>query len=219
MQPMTSCWYRKVCTFGMCNSNCIRYLEMNALMEQSNLPKSKQVSKKLTPDDCDYYAFCDLSEIKDNIIDFVDSGKNLYIYSSITGNGKTSWAIKLLLKYFDSIWAGNGFKCRGIFIHTPTFLAKLKDFNNVDPEFESLKLHLTTVDLVVWDDIASTDMSSYDHSQLLSYIDQRILSEKSNIFTGNRNEEEMEKALGSRLASRIWNSSQRIKLKGLDKRK
>ena len=94
----------------------------------------------------------------------------------------------------------------------------MSHFNNVDPEFESLKLHLTTVDLVVWDDIASTDMSSYDHSQLLSYIDQRILSEKSNIFTGNRNEEEMEKALGSRLASRIWNSSKRIKLKGLDKR-
>ena len=215
---MNECWYKDVCSRTVCNSNCLRYLEMRALMEYSNIPKNRQMPSILTPDDCDYEAFCELAEIKKNILDFVKEGKNLYLYSNTTGNGKTSWAIKIILKFFDSVWAGNGFKCRGIFIHTPTFLSKLKQFNEVDEKFEELKRHLSTVDLVIWDDIASTDMSSYDHGQLLSYIDQRILAEKSNIFTGNRDATNMEKALGSRLASRILSNSTRIELRGLDKR-
>lgn len=213
-----NCWYKNVCSRSSCNSNCIRYLEMRALMDYSNIPKNRQTPLVLTPDDCDYNAFCELAEIKDNINEFVHGGRNLYIYSRITGNGKTSWAIKLLLKYFDNIWAGNGFKCRGIFIHTPTFLTKLKTFGNIDNDFEELKNLLMTVDIVIWDDIASTDLSSYDHSQLLTYIDQRMLAGKSNIFTGNRDEQEIEKALGSRLASRVWNNSKQIELRGLDKR-
>ncbi len=213
-----NCWYKEVCTRSKCNSNCIRYLEMRALMDYSNIPENRQYPKSLSPDDCDYDAFCELQFIKENISDFVERGKNLYIYSDRTGNGKTSWAIKLMLKYFDEVWAGNGFKCRGIFIHTPTFLSRLKQFNNVDEKFESLKLKLPTVDLVVWDDIASTDVSSYDHSQLLSYIDQRVLAEKSNIYTANRDINGLEKALGSRLESRILSNSTLVELKGLDKR-
>lgn len=215
---LDDCWYKDVCTCEICNSNCIRYIEMSALMEYSNIPKNRQFPKSLSPDNCDYDAFCKLQDIKENIIDFVNRGKNLYIYSEITGNGKTSWAIKLMLKYFDNVWAGNGFKCRGVFVHTPTFLTKLKQFNIVDEKFEDIKKHLITADLVIWDDIASTDVSSYDHSQLLSYIDQRVLSEKSNIFTGNRSIDGMEKALGSRLASRILSNSVQIELRGLDKR-
>jgi DNA replication protein DnaC len=88
----------------------------------------------------------------------------------------------------------------------------------LDEEFDCIKSELPNVDLVIWDDIASTDLSSYDHSQLLTYIDQRVLSEKSNIFTGNLDNPEITKALGIRLASRVWNSSTRIELKGRDKR-
>ena len=123
-----------------------------------------------------------------------------------------------MLKYFNDVWPGNGFKCRGIFIHVPTFLTRLKNFNALDEEFERIKSELPNVDLVIWDDIASTELSSYDHSQLLTYIDQRILAGKSNIFTGNLGSPEIVKALGTRLASRVWNSSKRIELKGRDKR-
>jgi DNA replication protein DnaC len=188
------------------------------LCEQSNIPSSRWFPTKLSPDDCDYVAFCNLADIKDDIVNFIDKGSNLYLYSTKTGNGKTTWAIKLMLKYFNDIWAGNGFKCRGIFIHIPTFLTRMKNFNAVDEEFERIKTDLLNVDLVIWDDIASTELSSYDHSQLLTYVDQRILSEKSNIFTGNLGNPEITKALGTRLASRVWNSSTRIELKGSDKR-
>ena len=73
---------------------------------------------------------------------------------------------------------------------------------------------------MVWDDIASTSMSGYDYSQLLVYIDNRMLAEKANIYTGNSDTKEMlEEKLGSKMASRIWGSqTEIIKFKGGDQR-
>ena len=217
---MKQCWYENVCSMATdnCRLTCLRYIEMLGLLEQSNIPNSRWYPVTLSPDDCDYNAFCDLADIKDIMVDFVHRGSNLYLYSTKTGNGKTTWAIKLMLKYFNDIWPGNGLRCRGLFIHVPTFLTRLKNFNALDEEFERIKSELPNVDVVIWDDIASTELSSYDHSQLLTYIDQRILADKSNIFTGNLGSPEIVKALGTRLASRVWNSSKRIELKGRDKR-
>lgn len=207
------CWYESVCGIRKedCYKACTRYHEMKYLMDTSNIPRSRQLPSVLEPDVCDLTAFYRLAEIKDNIVDFVDNGKNLYIMSSTVGNGKTSWALKLILKYFDRVWDGNGFVPRGVFIHVPTFLLKCKDFKNSDPEFEELKKLLLDVDLVVWDDIASTSTTEYDITQLLMYIDARSFSEKSNIYTGNIvDRDTMEKMLGAKLVSRIWGSNTEI---------
>lgn len=208
------CWYKSVCTYDLC-TNCIRYAEMKYLMDNSGLPKRKQNPIQLDgsrdPD-----AFKLLAEIKSDIINFVSSGESLYIFSEYTGNGKTSWAIKLLLKYFDSIWAGNGFRARGYFQHVPTFFNVLKDFSK---SHEALKRTLETVDLVVWDDIASTRLSDFDRQQLLIIIDQRVSEGLSNIYTGNIvSQTALENAVGDRLASRIWNMSTLVKFEGKDRR-
>lgn len=180
-------------------------------MDNSNLPKAKQLPAVLTAPNCDHDAFVRLAEIKSNIKDFVNCGQNLYLASDSTGNGKTSWAIKLMLKFFDVSWSGNGFKRRAVFIHVPTFLLKCKDFDNKDSEFEELKNALYDVDLVVWDDIASTDMSAYDYSQLLMFIDQRLLKGLSNIYTGNYADvNRFEKRVGTKLTSRIWSSETEV---------
>lgn len=192
---------------------------MDYLLYHSQIPKKQQFPISLVPENKDYDNFVYLADIKDDIVNFVNNEENLYITSNYTGNGKTSWAIKMLLKYFDSVWSGNGFRIRGVFIHVPTFLNKLKsDIKNPDLEFESLVSCLVDVDLVIWDDIASTGLSQYDHSQLLTYIDQRVLSGKSNIFTGNiPDKESLEKSVGARLTSRIL-SGEIVELKGRDRR-
>lgn len=221
----TECMYQSACSKfddDACYPKCIRFEEMRSLLEQSCLPRIKWKPVSLSPDDCDYDAFCELADIKDNIVDFVNNGKSLYLYSSHTGNGKTTWSVKLLLKYFDTICIGNGFRCRGLFIHTPTFLSELKNFNsnNVESklELDRIKRLLPTVDIVIWDDVASTYLSNYDHSQLITFIDQRVFANKCNIFTGNLDSVALQKAFGARLTSRIWNASNRIVLKGQDKR-
>lgn len=208
------CWYRDVCTQDSCVS-CIRYAEMKYLMENSGLPRKKQHPIQLDGSR-DPKAFKLLAEIKDDIVNFVDSGESLYIFSEYTGNGKTSWSIKLLLKYFDSIWAGNGFRVRGYFQHVPTLFNTLKDFSK---SHEALKNALETVNIVVWDDIASTKLSDYDRQQLLALLDTRVSEGLANIYTGNiTSQSALELAVGDRLASRIWNLSTLVEFKGKDRR-
>ena len=216
------CWYTSACgkyESPECNASCIRYMEMDFLMQNSGIPRNKQYSVLLTPSKQDVQAFVTLKEIKDDIIAFVENGESVYIYSHNFGNGKTTWAIKLMQKYFDKVWAGNGFRCRGIFIHVPTFLTKIKEgISRKDEDFETLKSRLMTVDLVIWDDIAATKLGDFDHANLLTYIDQRKLNQLSNIYTGNLDQDELQEALGNRLASRVWNDSTPIKFVGADRR-
>ena len=217
-----NCWYEKTCSNYQegCINNCIRYAEMNFLIDSAQIPKGKQFSNKLkpAPEDVDNFVF--LNEIKKDIVNFVNNGENLYIYSSKFGNGKTTWAIKLMQAYFDKIWLGNGLTQRGLFIHTPSFLTKFKEvINKKDEEFEDMKKQLLGVDLVIWDDIAAGKLTDYDHTNLLTYIDQRKLNGKSNIYTGNLSAEELIDAVGNRLKSRIWNDSTVVPIYGNDRRK
>lgn len=210
-----NCWYKDVCTLSNCDG-CIRYLEMKYLLDNSGIPKNRQLPITLEAG-VDYDEFLRLAAVKENIDDYVNEGFNLYITSHDTGNGKTSWAIKLLLKYFDSVWPGNGFRVRGLFVYVPTLLAQLKNFES--PLSDEYKQALLNTDLVVWDDIASTKLSEYDHAQLLSYIDSRVLNKKANIYTGNIvSLSGLQLAIGPRLASRIWNTSLVIEFKGKDRR-
>lgn len=211
-----NCWYKNVCE-QECKSSCIRFLEMNHLVENSQIPVVNQYPKMLDAEDADYDAYCLLADIKDNIIDFVEGGGNLYIASNETGNGKTTWATKLMLKFFDEIWAGNGFRVRGLFLHVPTLLLRLKNFK--DPLSEEFKANILNTDLVIWDDIAATDMSNYDLTQLLMFIDQRILNAKASIYTSNlATQQQLSEAVGQRLASRIWNTCEVVIFQGKDRR-
>lgn len=189
---------------------------MKYLLDHSDIPANKQYPQELVAD-VDLEPYSTLADIKDDILFFVENGQNVFICSKYTGNGKTSWSIKLLLKYFDSIWAGNGFKVRGLFVNVPTLLLQLKNFSN--PLTEEYKKLLMEVDLVVWDEIASTSISNYDYGNLLMFLDYRIASDRSNIFTSNAtSKQELEKNVGSKLASRIWNTSTIVEFKGKDRR-
>ena len=213
------CWYEPVCE-NECSNTCVRFLEMSHLMESSGIPKNRQKPEILTAPQCDYNAFCKLADIKSNIVDFVNAGKSLYITSATTGNGKTTWAIKLLCKYFDEIWAGNGFNTRGLFINVPSFLLKCKDFNSKDKAFEECKRLIPNVDIVVWDDLGGASVSGYDVSQLLMYIDARVSNNKTNIYTSNlADADKFSSIVGVKIASRVFTrNTEIIEFKGADRR-
>lgn len=215
-----NCWYREVCPKcpDQCGPTCLRYIEMINLVKQSNIPESKWVPLKLRPG-IDRSAFVELQGIKENIKSWVQDGNNLYIYSENCGNGKTSWAIKLMLAYFNEVWAGNGFRRRGMFFSVAEFLDRSRELmNNRDEEFVKLRQDIIDCDLIIWDDISSTKLTDFNHSLLLNFIDARILANKANIFTGNVDYEGMVKNLGSRLSSRVWNSSKLVAFMDQDKR-
>ena len=214
----SECWYLDTCQDDC--ELCTVYTQMKWQMENSGLPEAKQkpITLYLTDDNSgDKKAYCRLAEIRQNIVDFVEQGKNLYICSNRSGNGKTSWAIKMLHTYFHYTAVGNYDNLKGMFVSVPRLLLQLKDFNN--PLSAKYKKQLETVDLVIWDDIAVSGISQYDYTQLFTLVDVRMLSEKSNIFTSNVvSEKELGEIFGNRLTSRLYNSSEIVELKGKDMR-
>ena len=213
-----SCWYKRICT-EQCSENCIRYKLMYSLFKQSNLPEALWEYKALTCKDKDYQAFKKLQAKSDAILNFIANGNNLYIYSENCGNGKTTWAIRLMYSYFDKIWHKSCFDCKALFVSVPKFLYNCKRSISQDVKgFEELCNLISEVDLVIWDDIGEMKASDYEHQILFQYIDDRINSRKSNIYTSNKNKEQLEDVLGVRLASRIYNCSECIEFLEEDKR-
>lgn len=213
-----SCWYKRICT-EQCSENCIRYKLMYSLFKQSNLPEALWNYKELVCHEKDLQVYKKLQAKSDAILNFIKAGNNLYIYSENCGNGKTTWAIRLMYSYFDKIWHKSCFDCKALFVSVPKFLYNCKRSISQDVKgFEELCNLISEVDLVIWDDIGEMKASDYEHQILFQYIDDRINSKKSNIYTSNKNKGQLEDVLGVRLASRIYNCSECIKFLEEDKR-
>ena len=160
-----------------------------------------------------------LKEFCSNIEENVRNGSNLYIYSNITGNGKTAWAEKIIQSYIESIWYKSDLLCKALFINVPRFLIALKDsISNHNEYYQHIKENVKDTDLVIWDDIGTKDSTQFEHDNLLSIIDTRMIENKSNIFTSNIQPRNLESYLGPRLSSRIINYSNCIQFVGVDKR-
>lgn len=211
----TDCWYINSCEDDC--TKCTLYPQMKWQFDNSGLPKVKYNPIRLSPQLKDKRAFSQLADIRKDIDLFVDSGKNLYICGANPGNGKTSWAIKMLQTYLMLVSDGSIFSLRGMFVSVPDLILKFKDFNN--PLSTEFKDNLRNVDLLILDDIAVSGLSQYDYMQLFALIDGRILAGKSIIFTSNNATfDDLKEAVGERIASRIWNNSEIIELRGGDMR-
>ena len=192
---------------------------MSFLIHGATLEGNQRSSIALYPSSVDYDAFVHLSNIKKNIKGFVESGKNLLIHSKNTGNGKTSWSIKLLLSWFDCVWPYTDFECRGLFISMPKFIQAMKE-NMSSPNEYYAYVHdnIVKADLVVWDEINYKDWTPFEQEYMLSVLEQRLAIGKSNIYTTNYDLPSVEKKLGSRLSSRIIGCSDVVEFFGSDKR-
>ena len=191
---------------------------MRYMLETSNLPKNQQKIHKLNVPSCDLEAYEKLRTIQLNIKQFVNEGTNLYIWSSQVGNGKTTWATKLLLQYFDSVWETCGYTKKGIFVNAPSYLANMKaSISNPEINIAEIQSSLLKVPLAVIDEVVANKLSNYDYSNLYTFIDSRSFEGKSTIFTGNYSPNELEDMVGPQLRSRICRGTV-IELKGRDMR-
>ena len=216
------CRYREKGNGRDCDKEfCQKKYRLDTLYNNSCLTEKQQKHICLRPDadGTDRQEFRRLAEIEKQIEGFVDDGYCLYLHSYGCGNGKTSWAIRMMSTYFNKIWHKSNFGCQALFINVPRYLLELKKQISEHSDYaEFVNKHVKEADLVVWDDIAAKVGSEFELNHLLSLINYRIDAGKSNIFTSNLGPRELKNALGERLASRIANKSIDIELKGSDKR-
>lgn len=219
---MSTCFLREVCSGKDCNKDfCLRKYKMDSLYSAALMTESqkKHITLRVDEDGTDLEQFKQLAAIEQNILSFVNEGRNLYLHSANCGNGKSSWSLRLAEAYFNKIWVRTEVKCRVLFISVPRFLLALKDaISSKNAYVDYIKDNVLEADLVIWDDIAAKMGSEFELTHLLNIIDNRLALGKSNIYTSNLNRQQLYTALGERLTSRIANMSTDIELFGADKR-
>lgn len=147
----------------------------------------------------------------DNIIDRVEQGKGLYLFSQLTGTGKSSTACSLALTYITERLKADlreGIRTPQLvqFINVAEYLEILrKGMNDEDIGTEAVELTntLERVNLVVMDDFGAEKISEWTRERLLTLISKRYDNEKAVFFTSNNSLQEVQVLLGARIRSRI----------------
>lgn len=219
---MDKCWISSRCNGIDCGEPfCLKRFKLDKLFELSYIPEAfkKDVALRVDADKRDLDAFKYLQHVQQTIERFVNEGAHLYIHSETCGNGKTTWAVKILKEYLLRIWHKSDLTCKVLFIHVPRFLIALKDNISSKSEYvQYIKDNVMDADLVVFDEIGTKALSQFEFENILSIVNARIDSGKSNIYTSNLTNDEMLEKLGERLFSRIVHNSSDVHIVGRDKR-
>ena len=203
-----------------CSDVCGGYRVLRALYTLSRMPLKYQYRMDLIPDDIDLRAFEALNEFKENIVDHVKRGEGLYIWGENTGNGKTSWACKIMGYYFRKIAFNSGLENEGLYIYLPTFLDDLRNsYNTASPEFDEELEMVKNCKLLIIDDIGAERVTEWVRERIVSIINTRASNELCTIYTSNLSLKGLTDKLGDdRISSRIKGSVQEINLLGKDNR-
>lgn len=202
-----------------CSEVCGGYRVLRALYTLSRIPVNYQYNIPLMPDKRDIPNYEELEKFMHNIIEKVEAGEGLYIWSENTGTGKTSWACKIMGYYFRKIAFRSGLENEGLYIYLPTFLEDLRSYyDNPTPEFDEELEMVKKCKLLIMDDLGAEKPSDWVAERLLSFINTRVSNGLSTIYTSNISIDELGAKMGKRIRSRIVGSVSVINLTGKDRR-
>lgn len=191
----------------------------NYMFDHSGLPEVARSPIHLVWRSEDDEAWEYLESWREAMEEFVDEHKSLVISSTETGNGKTSWAMKLANRYIAEKAIGSGSKIRVKFVNIPKLFSRLGA--SISVKDEGLRTHLKEIreaDLVVFDDLGAGSLNKQTYNVLYEIIDERNARSLSNIYTTNYSDELLFENIGKRLYSRIVAMSDWIEFTASDVR-
>lgn len=202
-----------------CSDLCGGYRVLRALYNLSRMPEGYRYNITLEAKESELPAFEALNEYKEKVLEKVEVGEGLYIWGKSTGNGKTSWACKIMSHYFRKIAFDTGLENEGLYIFLPTFLEDLRNnYEDKDPDFEQVLTMVKSCKLLIIDDIGAERVTDWVRERVVSIINTRVSNNLATIYTSNLSPEELKEELGDRIASRVVGSSQVIEMVGGDRR-
>ena len=184
-----------------------------AFYKASGLPlKYMYADINLKPEAIDAETFRSLKRVHDQCKRFFYSQGSVYIASRNVGNGKTSWAIKIMKRYIQEHACYYDLDC--VFINVPEFFALRKSAMNYADDalkFHSLEKRVKQAKLVVFDDFGCGNTSDFDETFLYTIIDYRWRNGLSAIYTTNADVKELRKTMGDRIIDRAVYDSKTCK--------
>lgn len=208
---MEECIYKGSCPTE-CKEDCVRKYKLDKMYEYTQIPLTlrKRITLKVNKEDKrDVEAFDKLKEFDDNIVVHVENGDNIYLHSGRSGIGKTSWALRIARDYLSRVCLKKKLDSPVIlFISVPRYFSELKiNISEESKYIKEVKDRIYKSDLVIFDDIGMRGLTQFEQEMLFCVLDDRLNHGKSNIFTSNMNPQELRKAYGERLYSRIISAS------------
>lgn len=196
----------------VCGGNCWKYIQLKVQYKKANIPADYLGEQRLTLDESrtDLDAYLKLKDYMENVFKKVKvERKGLFIYSEIKGNGKTSWAVKIMKEYFRQLHRTvETFEyCKGIFVNIPILFDELRSsFDEPSEKIKQLEKDIKAADLVIFDDIGTEAPTKWVKEKLYIFITHREMQGKPTIFTSNLTLEtlESEELLGERIVDRIY---------------
>lgn len=213
----------------MCGNQCWKKVQLDFQYKNSNIPVGYIPAPKLDlkgNSAIDKGNYLKLNDYSLNVFKHVKQGRGVYIWGSNKGNGKTSWAIKIMLQYLKQLHPTiESFEyAKTLFLNVPILFKRMRDnIDNPTKEFKTLEKRISTCDLVVFDDIGTEVPSKWVKENLYVYITEREMNNKCTIYTSNIPLEvlQMNDHLGARIVDRICKQVGRniIELKATSRRR
>jgi len=221
-----SCWYYiepneeyeqggciKNKTDVWCDENCPIFKTMKCCFMNSGLESKFWYPFKLNTVDKDKQVIQEVISIRDNLTEFVNSGKSLLLQSANCGNGKTSWGVKLLQKQIER--NSSQLYQPAFFVFVPTLLVEArKSISGRNTNMEIIENMVENCPLVMFDEIGGIPLKDYDLLILTHLIEKRVNKNLSSIYTTNCQDDALKVNLGDRLYDRVSKLSKVLTFKG-----
>lgn len=180
--------------------------KVRQLLAESGLPKKYFEPQKLVPRNMDHEAWKWLEDYRSNVVENVQKGLNIVITSPIVGNGKTSWAIRLLQRYIAETALDGRLVTKGVFCVSSSMLEIFGDFGYFETsvEFFDYLNRLKNCELLVIDEIGSGRLTQVSYNHFYDLVNYRVDNNLATIYTTNYNDAQIKDVLGERLYSRIY---------------
>jgi DNA replication protein DnaC len=223
-ENMPPCHLREDCVAikgKHCQYTCRHYHTSKETYKISNLPPKAISELILVPENCDLsiYEACD--GYKKNIHEHIAKGDGLYLHSNTKGNGKTSWAFKIMKHYLN--WCsqnyGIDYKVRGYYVNVSELFDLLRNsFGEKAGTIKEIEKGIYEADLVIFDDIGFEKSTDWVKNKLYNYINYRYQNNKSMLFTSNLSLKELSTQLDDRISDRISEICRPLHFKGQSRR-
>lgn len=207
-------------TIPECHKTCTTYSRTLKMFQESGMPETFWDYFPIKTPESDCAAYKTLKHIREQIVDFVDSGQNLFLYSKEYGNGKTLWSSILMKAYIREQTIQHKFNLNFVrYVYIPDFIFRYmtcEKYNFDDDRRRSFfnKLYeLSDTNFVIWDGFGYGSHSNIEDTVIRSVIHSRLNKGMSNMFISDKEGSELSDIIGESLFNRIMSCSIPIEFK------
>jgi DNA replication protein DnaC len=178
-------------------------------VRRANLPdRYWEASLNVIPEHLDYKH--KIEKYLDNLVEMMDQGIGLYLWSSENGTGKTSVSAliaKEALRYGKTVFFEESSRLKGMLINKEQF-----------EEGTSIEARMMMVDVLILDDVGKEyrTSSGYAENVIETLVRARVQKVKTTIMTGNVHPKDMQKIYSEDFSALLKESVVPVNVTGHD---